>query len=232
MAANALVTTRIDSEVKEEASAVLAALGLTISDAMRLLLTRVAQEGALPFEPVVPKKETIKKVKLARVAKAAQHPKPTDTPSIPETTPQRYLSGMAALNLPSPTGSGDWHLIETFFKPRLRQPRLFIAGARCEANTNPLLGNRGVFECSAQLNSLNIPHPDGPAFAANHARAIADLVLVSVLDGGSPDFVQLDDWMPGDNDKLSVFELLDVASPQLSSEQQETVRKWRAANSY
>ena len=46
---NQLVQARIDREVKEEASAVLAAMGLTVSDAVRLLLTRIAREKALPF---------------------------------------------------------------------------------------------------------------------------------------------------------------------------------------
>ncbi len=49
MAANALVQTRIDSTVKERAAAVLDHLGLTVSDAVRILLTRTANEGALPF---------------------------------------------------------------------------------------------------------------------------------------------------------------------------------------
>lgn len=49
MAANALVQTRIDAAVKERAAAVLDNLGLTVSDAVRILLTRVANEGALPF---------------------------------------------------------------------------------------------------------------------------------------------------------------------------------------
>jgi addiction module antitoxin, RelB/DinJ family len=49
MAANALVQTRIDSAVKERATAVLEHLGLTVSDAVRILLTRTANEGALPF---------------------------------------------------------------------------------------------------------------------------------------------------------------------------------------
>ena len=46
MAANQLVQARIDGAIKEEAAAVLAAMGLTVSDAVRLLLTRVAQEKA------------------------------------------------------------------------------------------------------------------------------------------------------------------------------------------
>jgi DNA-damage-inducible protein J len=49
MSANALVQTRIDPDVKERASAVLGELGITVSDAVRILLTRTANEGALPF---------------------------------------------------------------------------------------------------------------------------------------------------------------------------------------
>ncbi len=66
MAANALVTTRIDGAVKEEAAAVLAAMGLTVSDAVRLMLIKVAREHALPFDPLIPNAETIEAMKEAR----------------------------------------------------------------------------------------------------------------------------------------------------------------------
>jgi len=49
MASNALVQTRIDPAVKERAAAVLGEMGITVSDAVRILLTRTANEGALPF---------------------------------------------------------------------------------------------------------------------------------------------------------------------------------------
>jgi DNA-damage-inducible protein J len=49
MAASALVQTRIDPVLKERATAVLDNMGLTVSDAVRILLTRIANEGALPF---------------------------------------------------------------------------------------------------------------------------------------------------------------------------------------
>lgn len=52
MAANALVQTRIDADVRDRASAVLESMGLTVSDAVRILLTRAANEGALPLELV------------------------------------------------------------------------------------------------------------------------------------------------------------------------------------
>ena len=64
--ANHLVQARIDREIKEEAATVLAGMGLTVSDAVRLLLTRVAREKALPFAPLVPNAETIAAMKEAR----------------------------------------------------------------------------------------------------------------------------------------------------------------------
>lgn len=50
MAANALVQTRIDPVIKERATAILEDMGLTVSDAVRIMLTRTANEGALPFD--------------------------------------------------------------------------------------------------------------------------------------------------------------------------------------
>ncbi|MDR2709816.1 MAG: type II toxin-antitoxin system RelB/DinJ family antitoxin [Burkholderiales bacterium] len=69
MAANQLVQARIDGAIKEEASAVLAAMGLTVSDAVRLLLTRVAREKKLPFEPLIPNAETIQAMLDGRAGK-------------------------------------------------------------------------------------------------------------------------------------------------------------------
>lgn len=66
MSANAVVRARVDEHIKEEATAVLAAMGLTVSDAFRILLTRVAREKALPFEPLIPNDETIAAIKEAR----------------------------------------------------------------------------------------------------------------------------------------------------------------------
>jgi DNA-damage-inducible protein J len=66
MSANAVVRARIDEKTKEEATVVLAAMGLTVSDAFRIMLTRVAREKALPFEPLVPNEETIEAMKEAR----------------------------------------------------------------------------------------------------------------------------------------------------------------------
>lgn len=66
MSTNTVVSARIDEHIKEEAAAVLASMGLTLSDAFRILLTRVAHDKALPFEPLVPNATTIEAMREAR----------------------------------------------------------------------------------------------------------------------------------------------------------------------
>jgi len=53
MVASALVQTRIDPAVKARAAEVLEAMGMTVSDAVRILLTRTAREGAIPIELMI-----------------------------------------------------------------------------------------------------------------------------------------------------------------------------------
>ncbi len=65
MAANSVVRARIDERIKNEAASVLEAMGLTVSDAFRLLMVRIAKEKALPFAPLVPNDETIEAIKAA-----------------------------------------------------------------------------------------------------------------------------------------------------------------------
>ena len=66
MAENSVVRARINEEIKEEASAVLESMGLTVSDAFRMMMVRIAREKALPFEPLVPNKKTIAAIEAAR----------------------------------------------------------------------------------------------------------------------------------------------------------------------
>jgi DNA-damage-inducible protein J len=60
MTADSVVRARIDSGTKKKAAAALDAMGLSISDAIRLLLLRVADEKRLPFDVKVPNKITVK----------------------------------------------------------------------------------------------------------------------------------------------------------------------------
>lgn len=76
MPANALVQTRIDPAVKERAAMVLEELGITVSDAVRILLTRTANEGALPFA-LTQNAATHDAWFRAKVQEALDDPRPT-----------------------------------------------------------------------------------------------------------------------------------------------------------
>ncbi len=58
MASNSVVRARIDTLTKERASAALEAMGLSVSDAIRLLMIRIAEEQRMPFEVRTPNAAT------------------------------------------------------------------------------------------------------------------------------------------------------------------------------
>ena len=61
-----VVRARIDPAVKKSANAVLKKIGLTTSDAFRLMMVRIAAEKKLPFEPLIPNTKTVAAMKEAR----------------------------------------------------------------------------------------------------------------------------------------------------------------------
>jgi DNA-damage-inducible protein J len=60
-----MVHVRVDEIVKAEAAATLAKMGISVSDAVRMMLVRVATEKALPFEVRVPNATTVKAMQSA-----------------------------------------------------------------------------------------------------------------------------------------------------------------------
>ncbi|WP_375397622.1 type II toxin-antitoxin system RelB/DinJ family antitoxin [uncultured Sphingomonas sp.] len=71
MSAVDVVRARIEPGLKKEAAAVLSSMGLSVSDAIRLLLTRVATEKALPFEVRTPNAGTREAIQELRDGKVA-----------------------------------------------------------------------------------------------------------------------------------------------------------------
>ena len=58
MGATAMIHVRVDEDVKAQAAEALALMGLSVSDAVRVFLKRVAVEKAMPFDVRVPNAET------------------------------------------------------------------------------------------------------------------------------------------------------------------------------
>ena len=63
--ATTMVHIRIDQKTKQKAAKTLAAMGMSVSDAVRIMLLRVAAEKALPFEVRVPNTTTVKAMRAA-----------------------------------------------------------------------------------------------------------------------------------------------------------------------
>lgn len=79
MAANAFVRARIEQSVKDQAAEVLAGMGLTVSDVVRITLTKVADEKVLPFE-LAPNRVTITALERSERGEDIHRAKDTEDP--------------------------------------------------------------------------------------------------------------------------------------------------------
>ncbi|MDR2945943.1 MAG: type II toxin-antitoxin system RelB/DinJ family antitoxin [Candidatus Adiutrix sp.] len=69
MTQNAFVRARINEDIKNQAAEVLADMGLTVSDACRILLTKVAREKQFPFDLRTPNAETREAIEEIRIGR-------------------------------------------------------------------------------------------------------------------------------------------------------------------
>ena len=71
--ASTMVHVRVDEKTKQRAAKTLAGMGISVSDAVRMLLVRVAAEKALPFEVKLPNVTTVKAMRSADQRKGKRH---------------------------------------------------------------------------------------------------------------------------------------------------------------
>lgn len=72
MAQTTMLHVRVDDEIKAQASEALAAMGLSVSDAVRILLKRVVNDQAFPLELKVPNAQTRAAIEEARAMMKAR----------------------------------------------------------------------------------------------------------------------------------------------------------------
>lgn len=148
--------------------------------------------------------------------------------SFPETSRSRYLTGMAALNIPAPENtSGDWHFLDTFRSPEF-PANLELAGEGLEWNTNAVFGEYGIHECSETLRQdggLNIP-AGFPVFSANHYRAILDMLYRSFSKGAVPAELPIDDWLTTEEHRQTFHRLLDQFLPWFPPQERTLAVNW------
>jgi DNA-damage-inducible protein J len=72
-----MVHVRVDEKTKQRAAKTLAAMGMSVSDAVRMMLVRVVAEKALPFDVKIPNATTVKAMRATDKGQGKRH-KSTD----------------------------------------------------------------------------------------------------------------------------------------------------------
>ena len=142
-----------------------------------------------------------------------------------KTSPEHYLTGRTALNIPCPEGTGDWHFNEVFVGYGHVRPVYLVAGIDLVDSTSAI-GQMGVYDCRQRLEKMGLTLPAGAIYAADHYRAILDIVNHAVLNGLSFErSIWLDDWLPEAQEKQKLFTMLQALEPKLSAQQWSKIQK-------
>ncbi len=144
------------------------------------------------------------------------------------SSPETYISGMAALSIPDEgRAGGDWHFVATFCH---ESGPIQSAGQKGTLiNTNQFLGQRMVVDKAAILRKRGIEIPNTPVFCALHPRAVADLLYRSLSKDIFPAHVILEGGIFEEEIEFSELDaLLNLIAPQLNAFQNENLRRWKA----
>jgi hypothetical protein len=139
---------------------------------------------------------------------------------IPQTTPDTYLTGTAALSIPTEEGDvADWHFDAAFLR---EGTRFRVAGANFPSTSN-LLGRFGIRECADVLRARAVPLPTNQHFyAATYPRAVLDLLLTTTAEHKEPAFLQASDMLE-EGDLQLVLDQLDTVRTRITDRIQQTL---------
>lgn len=169
-----------------------------------------------------------------QIKKRGNRFKPRIQVKIPNTTPAHYLTGKAALNLPAPEGtSGDWHFSNVFYDlaDDNKVPyQLPLAGEGETVNTNHIYGDWGIYECSREMRGRGLILPAGmtAVYAANHFRAILDMVYSSLIRHHKVICLSgvTDDWLDTTEQKALLLDKAAEMAPHIPKEEHEELLSW------
>ena len=149
---------------------------------------------------------------------------------IPATTPERYITGIYALNVQAPEGtSGDWH--DVFHRREgVDEPDEVMLGGTAEVDTNHIYADLGIYEGRDSLLAKGLELPAGPApvYLANHYRAILDMVYHSLTHYGRIYNLTgaTTDWLDTPEQQQYVLEQATRMAPFLPTESQQRLADW------
>lgn len=143
-------------------------------------------------------------------------------------SPVRYISGFYALNLPAPEGtSGDWHFFGTFYRKSGKSGDVLLAGEGEQINTNAILSDYGIYRCDKALERRGLI-AEKPAYAANHFRAILDLLYEQIKEKRTPSnlFGASEDFLDTEDEKRLLIEKASHMLLSLESDEQMLMLQW------
>jgi hypothetical protein len=150
---------------------------------------------------------------------------------LPETTLSCYLTGMTALNIPAPEGTtGDWHFEESFLGRGNIRPKFFVAGEGRALNTNAIWGALGIYDCSSILRAKGIAiAAEERVYAANHCRAVLDMLYNALQHKEYPHHISVDDWLDVDSELNRFFENIPALNDFLKEDEKIILNSWLKA---
>ncbi|OOF38506.1 hypothetical protein BKK51_10565 [Rodentibacter trehalosifermentans] len=148
---------------------------------------------------------------------------------IPPTNPNHYVSSIVALNIISPKNTGDWHSAAALSQNSYPL-EFYLYGENQSKNTHHLLGQQGIIDGTQRLNDMGYYPENTPVWIADHPRACVDYLYYAVLKTGSIGRVMLDEWFPNDEDKQSVYALINALEPNLTDDERENLQLWKRKN--
>lgn len=137
-----------------------------------------------------------------------------------------YYSGVIALNLFPDDANGDWHssaAVNALKNGRSKSP-YFIMGRQGRLSTRKYLKDSGIIDISKTLSRME--NTEGITKAARPYRAVADMVLVSLLNGKNTDHIQLDDWLVTEEEQDKFNQLLNDSMSRMNYVERERVSGW------
>jgi hypothetical protein len=146
---------------------------------------------------------------------------------LPHTTNKHYITGITALNIPSKEGTGDWHFQESFYGRGNIKPKISLAGEGESLNTNPILADFGIYECSQVLREcgLHIPEKE-KVYAANHYRAVLDMLYRAASNQTFPYHLNLEDWFNKSGEVAQLLKEVKHMEKKLPSDERKIIEQW------
>lgn len=141
-----------------------------------------------------------------------------------------YITGYYALNVRAPEGTtGDWH--NPFWYKNPKKPhQVDLAGEGKEWNTNPYLGNFGIYEGKDRLLGMGLCLADGisEVYIANHFRAILDLLFHDIRLFGRCDTLKYatSDWLDTQEQKDLLLAKAALLLTAFEEKNQQALRDW------